>query len=266
VSGETWWWPCFSFFLFEWDRWLGFYGQISVNRTAPDPGDRGIWSPGGCSALPFWKLNYLHAWTRASASITTATRKARCLDQFLKCLGRFWGIFLGSMKTPENTSKHLWAIRWAGFGMFRPRETHRAGVEMKHVHPLAFLSGGWRREGDEGGRWRQRRCSKTMPPPMLEDATVAAPSNAAPASPSQVPTFFSRPHRPQPGANCQTLTDLPLQEHAGKGFCSVFGGWCFHPKHPWKHPLKHTKPLAPNKPELVNRCFFTQYRVGDQNV
>jgi hypothetical protein len=32
-----------------------------------------------------------------------------------------------------------------------------------------------------------------------------------------------------------------------KGFCSVLGGWCFHPKHFSKHSSKHRKTLAPNE-------------------
>jgi hypothetical protein len=40
-----------------------------------------------------------------------------------KCLAGFGVFFRGSMKTPENTSKHLWVVWWVGFGMFRPDKT-----------------------------------------------------------------------------------------------------------------------------------------------
>jgi hypothetical protein len=66
----------------------------------------------------------------------------------------FWSVwaglevfFLGLMKTPENTSKQFWAVRWASFGLFRPDETRQnpSGWGGSKTHPtLTFLSG-WRR-------------------------------------------------------------------------------------------------------------------------
>jgi hypothetical protein len=42
-----------------------------------------------------------------------------------KVFGPVLGCFFGLDENIENTSKHFWAVRWAGFGLFRPDETCR---------------------------------------------------------------------------------------------------------------------------------------------
>jgi hypothetical protein len=110
----------------------------------------------------------------------------------------FGVFFTGSMKTPENTSKHFWAVWWAGFGLFRPDKTRQnpSGWGGSKSRPLPRVFVGLLATR---GRCRRQGRKTTSALPLQDHAAADAPSDATPTSPSQVPTFSSRPHRPNLG-------------------------------------------------------------------
>jgi hypothetical protein len=117
----------------------------------------------------------------------------------------FFSGFMKHPKTHQSTSGLFGRPVLAHLGPTKPAETRRAGVELKRLPPLAFLSGD---AGDErrpvrrAGRRRRRHLSKTLPPPPLleDDAAAAALSSSLPrrhslwrAAPSDAPPTLLPP-------------------------------------------------------------------------
>jgi hypothetical protein len=78
---------------------------------------------------------------RHDEKTTFNTQVSFSASVFRSVWASFGVFFSGQIKTLQNTSKHLWTVRWTGFGQVRAQKTPEdtsVGVESKRSTPLAF--------------------------------------------------------------------------------------------------------------------------------